>query len=130
MFQTLQSQNVVGGAEQFDGTAGRGLFLFPFSTLPNDRKIVVERVGIFAAGATANWIECYWEYSTGFGSERILIGSADATSLATPNGDLAVTFCAGIVPRNEDRTFWSLIVISDGLDGPAQATITISRGDS
>jgi hypothetical protein len=127
MIQTLQSQSVVGGAEQFDGTANRGLFLFPFTNLEQGKNIYVDRIGIYGPSTTATWLEVWWEYASGFGAQRILIGTADAAAMASPNGDLAVTFCPGRVPRNFDGTFWSLIVLSSGLVGAAQANVGIAR---
>lgn len=130
MIQILETQTVLGGAEQFDGTPTRGLFRFPFSALEKDRSIIIERLAIYGAGTTANWIEAYWHYAVGFGSVDILIGTAVAATLLTPNGDLAVTLCPGRVPRNADGTFFDLLVFSDGLIAGAQATITGVREDS
>jgi hypothetical protein len=127
MYQFLQSQSVIGGAEQFDGSANAGLFLFPFSSLSKTEVINIEKLGIFGAVSTpGNYVEAYWMPQTI--GDRILVGTANESALITPSGKVAVTFCPGIVPRDETGEFFNLAIFSSGFAALTVATLSGRRG--
>jgi hypothetical protein len=126
MSQFILAQTVAGGGSDFDGSAGSGLFSFPASALPKTESYVCQQLGIFGLAATATWVVAYFQPPPGFGQvgAPILVGAATSTDLAGVDGNLAVTFCPGQVPRASSGVFWSLAVYSDGLTDEATATLT------
>lgn len=125
MSQLLLAQTVAGGGADFNGSAGSGLFLFSASRLSRNGRYICAHLGIYGAAATATWLTAYFEPPPGFGQvgAPILVGAATAADMAGVDGNLAITFCPGEVPRTAGGEFWRLAVYSSGLSDEATATL-------
>lgn len=128
MSQLIRVQTVAGAGADFDGLAGSGLFLFSVPRLPRDHGINCNQLGIFGLAVTATWVAAYFEPPSLTG-KPILVGSASGASLVAPDGNLAVKFCPGLVPRSSGDAFWLLKVYSNGLTGPTTATLAYCIGE-
>lgn len=123
MTQFVLNQSVAGAGSDFTGLLNAGLFSFSASRLPLNQGIICKQLGLFGSGVTANWLIAYFTPPAGQIGDRILAGASDSMALVGVDGNLAVTFCPGKVPRAANGDFWDLRVYSDGLTGPAAATL-------
>lgn len=117
-------------ATQFDGTAGKGLWVFTsFRNLPRTTRIVLTALSYHTAAAgTPGNITFFAVRAGGDPLERLILGRALSADIVGPGTEGNVTFCGRVLPRQppsaiDGNEFWQVIAISENRDVAASVCL-------
>lgn len=123
MPQIIAFQELDG--EDFDGSADKGLFVFPFDGADDNAAVVCDALALHIPSTSGiSWAAIYFEPKAGNEGAPMLVMQANATQMLGPNTNWDLKACPGRVPRSNDGSFFELKLYTSGLSGLGQATLS------